>query len=159
MAYGVMLPADLVQESVLTTLEKWHRIQKQDSLLAFMVGVAGNIVKTQFRKLKRETRIEIEKEAFRHLESAAQDPAVAYDIHLMYKAMERLGDQEKECLLMFEISGLSIKEIAVIQRCSVGAVKTRLHRTRQKLQELLQDSYSAGSTQSASTVLMMMISL
>ena len=142
MAYGVMESKDLVQETVLVVLRRWDEIRKKDSLLAFMIGVAGNQIKVQLRHLQRETRLELEKEALQKMEAQTQNAELAYDIHLMYKAMDQLGEKERDCLVMFEISGFSIQEIAGIQKDSEGAVKTRLSRARQRLKALLEDEAS-----------------
>jgi RNA polymerase sigma-70 factor (ECF subfamily) len=67
------------------------------------------------------------------------DPGLAYDIHLLYEAMEQLGEKERECLVLFEISGFSVREVAEIQNDSETAVKSRLSRGRQKLKAILED--------------------
>lgn len=139
MAYGVMEPKDLVQETILVVLQNWDKIQKKDSLLAFMISVAANRLKMQNRKLKHQTRLELEKEAIKTLESKTQSPELAYDIHMLYKAMDQLPTKEKECLVLFEISGFSIKEISDIINEGESAIKTRLSRTRQKLRQMLED--------------------
>ena len=153
MAYGVMESKDLVQETVLVVLRRWNEIQNKDSLLAFMIGVASNQIKVQLRHLQRETRLELEKEALRKMEAKTQNAELAYDIHLMYQAMDQLGEKERDCLVMFEISGFSIQEITVIQKDSEGAVKTRLSRARQRLKALLEDETSEKRTQMPASTL------
>lgn len=142
MAYGIMEPKDLVQETTLVVLQKWNSIQKKESLLAFMIGTASNLVRMQIRKMKHQTRLELEINAIKTLESKIQSPDLAYDIHLLYKAMDKLAPKEKECLILFEISGFSILEICEIQSDGESAIKTRLSRTRQKLKNLLDDQKS-----------------
>lgn len=139
MAYGRMETQDLVQETVLVVMQKWDRIQKKESLLAFMVGTAGRILQNQGRKSRKETGLDAEKESLRKLEAKTMDPGLAYDIHLLYEAMEQLGEKERECLVLFEISGFSVKEVSEIQNDSETAVKSRLSRGRQKLKAILED--------------------
>lgn len=53
-------------------------------------------------------------------------------------ALSKIGKKEREALLLFEIGGFSIKEIAEIQKeQSESAVKSRLSRTRKKLEEFM----------------------
>jgi RNA polymerase sigma-70 factor (ECF subfamily) len=130
---------DLVQETVLVVMQKWDRIQKKESLLAFMIGTAGRILQNQDRKSRRETRFDPEQDSLRKLEAQTQDPALAFDIHLLYEAMNQLGEKERECLILFEISGFSVKEVAEIQNDSEPAIKSRLSRGRQKLKVILED--------------------
>jgi RNA polymerase sigma-70 factor (ECF subfamily) len=65
------------------------------------------------------------------------DPQTLTDIQLLYKLLKQLPDEQQECILLFEISGFSLKEIAIIQSVSEGAVKQRLRRGREKLGELM----------------------
>jgi hypothetical protein len=76
MAYGRMETQDLVQETVLVVMQKWDKIQKKDSLLAFMVGTAGRILQNQGRKSRRETGLDAEKDSLRKLEAKTMDPEI-----------------------------------------------------------------------------------
>ena len=51
--------------------------------------------------------------------------------------MSLLPEEQKEAVILFEISGFSIKEICEIQQAGESAVKQRLKRGRQKLTEIL----------------------
>ncbi|HOY94441.1 MAG TPA: sigma-70 family RNA polymerase sigma factor [Catalimonadaceae bacterium] len=161
MAYGRMETQDLVQETVLVVMQKWDRIQKKESLLAFMVGTAGRILQNQGRKSRRETGLDTEKESLRKLEAQTQDPALAFDIHLLYEALNQLGEKERECLILFEISGFSVREVAEIQNESDTAIKSRLSRGRQKLKALLEDEpiVSTNSATRSSAALFSILSI
>jgi RNA polymerase sigma-70 factor (ECF subfamily) len=140
LAYGVIDTEDLVQETIVLVLEKWNAIQKKDSLLPFMIGVASHLVKDHRRRISRMARMENEKEALRKLETKGLTPEHAFDIHLLYQAMEKLSAKEKEALILFEISGFSIKEISDIQSDGESAIKSRLSRSRQKLKLILEET-------------------
>lgn len=49
-AYGLMETEDLVQETILCTLQQFERIHDKNKLLWYMIGVANNIVKNQLRR-------------------------------------------------------------------------------------------------------------
>ncbi len=136
-AYGWMEGEDLVQEAVLATLEAFYRIEKKEKLLSFMIGVVNNILKNRFRRAK--FRAEWKEEVLEKMESRIGDPELALDIHYLHKCIDQLPENQKEALLLFEISGFSIKELALIQNTSPGAVKTRLSRARKTLQEMLNE--------------------
>jgi RNA polymerase sigma-70 factor (ECF subfamily) len=55
----------------------------------------------------------------------------------LHKALAELSIQNREVLILFEITGLSIKEIALLQNLSEAAVKQRLKRSRELLRGLL----------------------
>jgi RNA polymerase sigma-70 factor (ECF subfamily) len=59
------------------------------------------------------------------------------DIHFLYLALQQLPEEQRECIILFEISGFSIKEIAQTQQAGESAVKQRLKRGREKLIEIL----------------------
>lgn len=142
-SYGIMETEDLVQETILATLQAFSSIRKKEKLLSFMIGTVNNIMKNKWRRKK--FKAQWNEELLEKLESQTPSPEVALDIHYLLKAMDQLPDQQKEALLLFEVSGFSIKEVAKIQDSSVAAVKTRLHRSRQKLRELLTEKGSETS--------------
>ena len=51
-AYGLMEAGDLVQETIIVTLQKFNSIRDKNKLLPFMMAVAGNIMRTGWRKNK-----------------------------------------------------------------------------------------------------------
>ena len=60
---------------------------------------------------------------------------------MLHQALATLSPKQRAALLLFEIGGFSIEEIATIQKAkSISAVKSRLSRTRQKLREALTDA-------------------
>jgi RNA polymerase sigma-70 factor (ECF subfamily) len=56
----------------------------------------------------------------------------------LYKCLKELDQVTSECIILFEISGFSIKEIMGIQNSSEAAVKQRLSRGRKQLLSLMQ---------------------
>ncbi|MBK9423268.1 MAG: hypothetical protein IPN54_03875 [Bacteroidetes bacterium] len=57
----------------------------------------------------------------------------------LYQLMEQLPVQQKEALIMYEISGVTMEEIAKIQGGTLSGVKSRIARARQKLIELMEN--------------------
>lgn len=136
-AFALMETEDLVQESILQTMEAFNRIKDKSKLLSFMIGVANNIVRQSKRRLKFKGNWD--EQLFENLVSKTADPALATDIQFLLKAIQQLNNAQQEALLLFEISGFSIKEISHIQESTEGAVKTRLSRARKALKELLSE--------------------
>ena len=136
-AFALMETEDLVQESILQTLQAFYRIEDKQNLLGFMIGVANNLVRQQKRRLKFKGQWD--ESTLEKLEARTNDPEVALDIHYLLKALQQLPEKQRESLVLFEISGFKVREISEIQQCSEGAVKTRLSRARHQLKELLQE--------------------
>jgi RNA polymerase sigma-70 factor (ECF subfamily) len=59
------------------------------------------------------------------------------EIKNLYEQLGKLDDVTRECLILFEISGFSIKEIMTIQNLGESAVKQRLSRGRKQLMEMM----------------------
>lgn len=137
-AYGIMETEDLVQEAVLATLKGFYSIKNKEKLLGYMIGVVNNIVRNKGRR--RKFQGQWDEQAFAKLESRATSPEVALDIHYLHKAIEQLPEKQREALVLFEISGFSMKEISEIQNASLSATKTRVSRARQKLKTLLNEN-------------------
>lgn len=61
---------------------------------------------------------------------------------MLYDAISKLSPISKSAVLLRDVNGLSYEEIAEIQNCSLGTVKSRINRARQQLKEiLLQQNY------------------
>lgn len=151
-AYGLMETEDLMQETILRTLQQFSSIRDKSRLLWYMIGVAANIVKNQLRRQKFKGTYD--EESAHKLVSSAGNPELALDIHYLYKALQQLPARDKDALILFEISGFSIREISEMQECSEGAVKTRLSRSRQKLRGLLQNDHVKPGIKSRSVSLL-----
>jgi len=54
--------------------------------------------------------------------------------------LERLPIREREAIVLFEITGLSIKEIQEIQGGTLSGVKSRMARARNRLKGMLVES-------------------
>lgn len=51
--------------------------------------------------------------------------------------MGKLSDEHRECMHLVFFEGLSVSEVAEVQRCPEGTVKTRLFHARQKIRNCL----------------------
>ncbi len=142
-SYGIMDTEDLVQEAILIALKRFDQIRDKEKLLSYLIGTVNNIIRN--KKRQQRFRGEWNEHLLDHLESKAPSPEIAADIHFLLKAMEQLPAKQQEALILFEISGFSIREISLIQESSESATKTRLSRSRQKLKELLSDRKSSKS--------------
>lgn len=59
------------------------------------------------------------------------------EIQHLYQQLDKLDPDTRDCIILFEISGFSIKEIMTIQNAGESAVKQRLSRGRKQLMELM----------------------
>ena len=119
LAYGKMDTEDLVQDVLLSAYIHFDRLRKPNDLLHYLIRAARNRSVSNWRKRKHQDSLS-EKYAQR-LKAKGISPEKLVDIDFLYKALDQLPKRQKEALILFEISGLSIKEVAKLQKCSPGA--------------------------------------
>ncbi|MFO0579573.1 MAG: RNA polymerase sigma factor [Polyangia bacterium] len=66
----------------------------------------------------------------------------------MASALQALPPEQREAVVLFEVDGFSIEEIAAMQASSVTAVKTRLVRGRQRLRRRYEELMAAEAAES-----------
>lgn len=132
--YGEMEPEDLINETLLLAYEKLDNLRADAAFLSFLFGISVRILANDKRKMRPESSEKIgEFGPF----STAQSPEQAADVHYLHQALAELPLEQREALILFEISGFSVKEVAEIQEVSEDAIKQRLRRGRQGLREIL----------------------
>lgn len=134
-AHKVMSYDDLINESVLKAYQSWSTLEKKEAFLYFLFTTATNIVRNTTRKRKEESLSGEDLKLESTFNSIEKDLEIIY----LYEQLDRLSDHKKEALILFEINGFSIREIAVIQNSTEGAIKVLLSRARKELRELMED--------------------
>jgi len=127
---------DLVNDTVLAVYEKFEKISSPSAFKSYLYSTAGNIAANALRRKKFSSD-----DPYAELKLIAQDsPELLTDYIIVSKAISNLPDQQKEALMLFEVSGFSIAEICDIQNAGESAVKQRLRRARNSIKELMEDS-------------------
>ncbi len=137
LAYGKMDTEDLVQEVLLTTYEHFEGIRKKEQLLHYMIRAARNISVRNWRK--NPHRPDLLDATYGRLKAKGVSPDQLMDIQILYAALQKLPESQREAVILFEITGLKVKEIAKIQGSSLAATKMRISRGRQQLRKLLKE--------------------
>ncbi len=138
LAFGKMDTEDLVQDVLLSAFQHFEHIKDKDKLLHYLIRAARNRSVSLWRKRQREcASVEIYTQK---LLDGGIAPDVAIDIERMYLALSQLPDHQRHAIILFEISGFSVNEIAELQNSTQGAIKTKISRGRKRLATLLADS-------------------
>ena len=133
-SYGILDYKDLVNETILRAFESFDKIKNKKSFPAYLFNISSNIIKNELRKKNRETN----KSFIINQDLYVENKSIQkFEIELLYKALSKLPEEQKEAIILFEISGYSIKEITKIQDSSISAIKQRLKRGRDKLAIIL----------------------
>jgi len=126
---------DLAADTILTCFESFDKMRNENSFKAFLFKVARN----KFRRKNRKAWLfgSYNEEKALNIPSNEAQPDLSYDVGVLYKTLAKLPLKQKEAVVLFEISGLSLKEIQDIQGGTLSSVKSRIKRAREKLTEMM----------------------
>jgi len=120
-------------------MEKCDRLKEIDKFKSWFFKIITRCYLDLYRKNFWKRFQSIEK-----IESVSNIPDVFNfekyneDKMMLMNALSQISDKERSALLLFEIAGFSIEEIAQIQNeNSISTIKSRLSRSRQKLKEII----------------------
>ena len=133
---------DLMNETLLRAYQKFETLRSKEAFLAFLFSISVRILANNNRK-KKERAVDLGDNKFQ-IQDNHQDTASSAEVYMLHKALAQLPEAQRECIILFEISGFNMKEIAEIQSTSLSNVKQRLRRGRLKLKEIL--SFVATNT-------------
>lgn len=134
---------DLVQETYLRALRFSHRFEPGTHLRAWLFQILRNTFLTFYRLRERESPLAEsgvpDWDAPMFHEAPEDDPA-ALEAHTdLERALRRLPDEFRTVLLLAEVDGMPLEDVALILRCPVGTVKSRIFRAKDRLRTLLRD--------------------
>ena len=126
---------DLMNETLLVAYKKIDSLKNEAAFLSYLIGISTRLLANSRRKRKAST---VEDELIlTNYADPEQKLEQQFEIELLHKALAQLPENQREALILFEITGFSIKEIMDIQNCGLSAVKQRLARGRVALAEIV----------------------
>ena len=139
---GLDVADDLVSETFTTAFRVRARYDLAHSdARPWLLGIATNLVRhhrrAEVRRLRAYERLETEAavgidEALvaARVDAAAERPRIA-------RALARIPDGDRDALLLLAWADLTYAEIAIALDIPIGTVRSRIHRARRRLRELL----------------------
>ncbi|MHC4850080.1 MAG: sigma-70 family RNA polymerase sigma factor [Planctomycetota bacterium] len=141
---------DAVQEGFLSAFKALGRFEGGSKLSTWLHRIVVNASLMKLRSKKRKPERSIEEmlpgykadghpdEFFEPWRETGEDAASAKEEReLVRKQIEELPDNYRNVLLLRDIEGIDTEETAKLLDLTPGAVKTRLHRARLALRQLL----------------------
>jgi len=130
---------DLSSETFLRAFQHLGSLRAEPSIVFWLLRVANNLGISMLRK--RSTRPEVELEALQEQPSDTPTPE-EQTIELarrdvVKKCLQQLAPQDRTAVLMFYLEERPLEEIAKVLGCGVAGAKSRVHRARHKLRELV----------------------
>lgn len=146
--------ADIVAETFLVAWRRSHDLPPDDEIRLWLYGVARRVLANHHRGGVRRMRLG-ERLRQRITTEVCADPGTEVPQRLTVQAaLNRLGEPDREILMLTVWEGLQPREVAEVMRMSSTAVRSRLSRARAKLREFIGDGLSApGHVLDAVTVL------
>ncbi len=138
---------DLVQEIFVSVHQNLESFRADAKLSTWILRIAKNHSLNRLKYLKRRGRGRSEK--FEEVAEAALQDAVggparpdealdaAREREKVQRAIAKLDEDHRMLVVLRDIEGLSYEEIVEITELAVGTVKSRLHRAREKLADIL----------------------
>ncbi len=136
---------DTAQEAFVHAFQKLDTFQGRSAFYSWLFRIAMNAAISRKRKNRRVTgSIEAARENA-GIEpadsSAAAEPSHGLDVSekqdMVRKALARLPEDYRQVLVLKEMEGLKYEQIAEIVDCPIGTVRSRIHRARQELRDML----------------------
>lgn len=125
------LAEDATQEAFLQAFKSLHTLKDPDKFSSWVYIIATNIVKSNYKKDKRVTKISLEK-----VDNICSFTDEYCNIELredIKQLLNNVSEEEKKSLTLFYIDGLSVKEISELTQTKITTIKVRLHRARERL--------------------------
>jgi len=134
---------DLVQETYLRAFRFSHRFQPGTHLRAWLFQILRNTFLTFYRLRERESALAedgVPTWDVPMFHDAPEESAAAVEAHTdLERALRRLPEEFRTVLLLAEVEGMALEDVARVLACPVGTVKSRIFRAKERLRGLLRD--------------------
>jgi RNA polymerase sigma-70 factor, ECF subfamily len=134
---------DITQETFLRAYQSFHSFEGLSKISTYLYRIACNVWKNTLRKKRIQsfTSYFFEKNTERIDVPDSENSSMEEDIRrdeknrIVQECINTLPPGDKAIIVLRDMEGYSYEEIAVILKCRIGTVKSRLARARNKLSE------------------------
>ena len=143
--------ADLSQEAFVKAFRSLKKFKGKSSFFTWLYRIGVNMTLSHLQRKKARRFFSFEQiseenvsskylDKFSSSESSSVRNTLLNELHeKLNEALLKLSDKHRTIVVLYEIDGLSHKEIATIMKCTEGTVRSRLHYAKIQLQSLLSD--------------------
>jgi RNA polymerase sigma-70 factor (ECF subfamily) len=137
---------DLTQEAFIRVFKAWRSFQPGTSFLSWIYRILTNLYRDELRRRKGRFQEELPEDNVPQ-EFAGQRPLAVTPIEdyverqlsePLSRALGQLSAEQRQVVVLADIEEYSYQEIAEIMGCSIGTVRSRLHRARALLRRLVE---------------------
>ena len=131
---------DLLQESVVRALAALPSLRDESRFRAWFYTILVSVHRSRSRRSFWKRFVPFDSTGSREIDPACEDGAEWEGERLQAKRVSRalasLPAVQREAVVFFELEGMTIEEIAAVQKVSASAVKSRLSRGRARLRRI-----------------------
>jgi RNA polymerase sigma-70 factor, ECF subfamily len=126
---------DLVQETLLRACDNIARFDPETNMTAWLITILRHHFYSEYRKRRREI---VDVDGIYADTLVTQPTQMARtEYGELRRALDKLPGEMRDAIVLIAGSGASYDEAARICGCAVGTIKSRVHRARTRLAELL----------------------
>lgn len=133
---------DLAQEAMIRAYQSFHRYRRDLPFANWLYRILVNLHIDELRR-RPKARIESLEElpGFNELADNDSDPSdqvLSRELdHRLQSALNALAPEFRLSVVLCDVEGLSYEEVAEVMGCSIGTVRSRIHRGRNHLRRML----------------------
>lgn len=128
---------DITQEVFTTVYKKLKQFQYRASIKTWMYRIAVNLAINRWHQIKKEADRTADYDPLLVADSVSSDAPAELEKgdkqQLIQRLLDRLNPEQKSCIMLREMQGLSYQEIAETLRININTVRSRLKRAREAL--------------------------
>ncbi|MGH7707840.1 MAG: sigma-70 family RNA polymerase sigma factor [Vulcanimicrobiaceae bacterium] len=136
---------DLTQDAFIRVFRAWRSFVPGTNFLSWVYRIVTNLYRDELRRRKGRFQEEIpEDNAFQAFAGERPLAVTPVDDYVerqlsepLARSLARLSSEQRQVIVLADIEEYSYQEIAEIIGCSIGTVRSRLHRARMLLRKLL----------------------
>ena len=140
---------DLLQEGLYRAFKSFARFETGTAFDRWLYQIIHNLYIDHYRKRKRRPLVSSIDEPLAHLETEKTTEIPDWSANPEIEAMrtelgrqiqhglKELSPEYRTAVILCDIQGLSYEEISQVLNCSIGTVRSRIHRGRKILRRLL----------------------
>ena len=133
---------DVVQEAFILAFTRLDSFQSKSAFYTWLYRIAINTGISHKRKKRPVVSLDVEQSpALGIADEKGETPDQGIHreerVAEVHRALDRLSDEHRQIIVLREIDGLCYESISEILKLPVGTVRSRLHRARSQMRELL----------------------
>lgn len=132
---------ELVADTIAAAYERFDTVRDERAFMSFLFTIASRT--WQAKRAHAARQVSTLPDDFDRLFDGGPSAELSTDVRILHDAIAQLPDDQRQAIILFEVMGFSLKDIATTQGCTSVAVKVRLHRARKRLRAMLTDTHSS----------------